>query len=136
MGALTSKILPARAYEFRFVHSSGPGGQHVNKTSTAVELRVNVAMLDLDTYSLRRLKSLQANRINKEGILVLRASGQRSQLRNRQQAIERIEAMIVEARKRPKVRVATRPTMASKRRQLDKKKRNARTKKQRQRPDW
>ena len=136
MGALTSKILPARAYEFRFVHSSGPGGQHVNKTSTAVELRVSVAMLDLDTYSLRRLKSLQANRINKEGILVLRASGQRSQLRNRQQAIERIEAMIVEARKRPKVRVATRPTMASKRRQLDKKKRNARTKKQRQRPDW
>ena len=136
MSMLTSKILPAKAYEFRFVHSSGPGGQHVNKTSTAAELRVNVAMLDLDTYSLRRLKSLQAKRINKEGILVLQASGQRSQLRNRQQAIERVEAMIVEARKRPKARVATRPTLASKRRQLDKKKRNATTKKQRQRPDW
>ncbi len=136
MSMLTSKILPAKACEFRFVHSSGPGGQHVNKTSTAAELRVNVAMLDLDTYSLRRLKSLQANRINKEGILVLQASGQRSQLRNRQQAIERVEAMIFEARKRPKARVATRPTLASKRRQLDKKKRNATTKKQRQRPDW
>lgn len=136
MSMLTSKILPAKAYEFCFMHSSGPGGQHVNKTSTAVELRVSVAMLDLDTYSLRRLKSLQANRINKEGILVLRASGQRSQLRNRQQAIERIEAMIVEARKRPKARVATRPTLASKRRRLEKKKRNATTKKQRQRPDW
>ncbi|NCF44410.1 MAG: aminoacyl-tRNA hydrolase [Proteobacteria bacterium] len=136
MSKLSSKSLSAKAYEFRFVHSSGPGGQHVNKTSTAVELRVNVAMLELDTYSLRRLKSLQANRINKEGFLVLQVSDQRSQLRNRQQAIERIEAMIVEALKRPKARVATRPTLASKRRRVDKKKRHASTKKQRQRPDW
>ena len=136
MSAKTPQSLPDQACEFRFVHSSGPGGQHVNKTSTAVELRIDVSLLLLDGYSLRRLKALQANRISKEGVLVIQASSHRSQLKNRQQAVERAEAMIAEAKVRPKARVATKPTLSSKRRRVEKKKKHASTKKQRQKPGW
>lgn len=129
-------MLPAAACEFRFVHSSGPGGQHVNKTATAVELRIDLALLALDAYTLRRLRKLQTNRINKEGVLVIQASTHRSQLKNRQQAIERAQTMIQEAKTRPKTRVPTQPTLSSKRRRADQKKKQANTKKQRQRPDW
>ena len=136
MNLKTFTNLPEQACEFRFVHSSGPGGQHVNKTATAVELRIDIKQLTLDTYSLRRLRAAQANRINKEGVLVVQASTHRSQLKNRQQALERVVAMIKEAQARPKRRIATRPTLSSQRRRVDKKKKHASTKKQRQRPDW
>ena len=129
-------MLPAAACEFRFVHSSGPGGQHVNKTATAVELRIDLALLALAAYTLRSLRKLQTNRINKEGVLVIQASTHRSQLKNRQQAIERAQTMIQEAKTRPKTRVPTQPTLSSKRRRADQKKKQANTKKQRQRPDW
>jgi len=129
-------LLPPDACEFRFVHSSGPGGQHVNKTSTAVELRVDVGLLRLDNSAERRLRQRQANRINKEGVLVIQATTHRSQLKNRQDAVSRVEDMIAEARKRPKARIATQPTFSAKRRRVDQKKKQASTKKQRQRPDW
>ena len=129
-------LLPPDACEFRFVHSSGPGGQHVNKTSTAVELRVDVGLLRLDNSAERRLRQQQANRINKEGVLVIQATTHRSQLKNRQDAVSRVEDMIAEARKRPKARIATQPTFSAKRRRVDQKKKQASTKKQRQRPDW
>lgn len=129
-------LLPPDACEFRFVHSSGPGGQHVNKTSTAVELRVDVGLLRLDNSAERRLRQQQANRINKEGVLVIQATTHRSQLKNRQDAVSRVEEMIAEARKRPKARIATQPTFSAKRRRVDQKKKQASTKKQRQRPDW
>lgn len=129
-------LLPPDACEFRFVHSSGPGGQHVNKTSTAVELRVDVGLLRLDNSAERRLRQRQANRINKEGVLVIQATTHRSQLKNRQDAVSRVEEMIAEARKRPKARIATQPTFSAKRRRVDQKKKQASTKKQRQRPDW
>jgi ribosome-associated protein len=129
-------LLPPDACEFRFVHSSGPGGQHVNKTSTAVELRVDVGLLRLDSSAERRLRQRQANRINKEGVLVIQATTHRSQLKNRQDAVSRVEEMIAEARKRPKARIATQPTFSAKRRRVDQKKKQASTKKQRQRPDW
>ena len=129
-------LLPPDACEFRFVHSSGPGGQHVNKTSTAVELRVDVGLLRLDSSAERRLRQRQANRINKEGVLVIQATTHRSQLKNRQDAVSRVEDMIAEARKRPKARIATQPTFSAKRRRVDQKKKQASTKKQRQRPDW
>lgn len=131
-----TNLLPPDACEFRFVHSSGPGGQHVNKTSSAVELRVDVSLLRLEIGAERRLRQQQANRINKEGVLVIQATTHRSQLKNRQDAAVRVEAMIAEARKRPKARIATQPTFSSKRRRFDKKKKHASTKKQRQRPDW
>lgn len=136
MSTSDPNLLPPDACEFRFVHSSGPGGQHVNKASTAVELRVDVSLLGLDSQAQRRLRQRQANRINKEGVLVIQAATYRSQLKNRQDAIARVEALIAEARKRPKTRIATQPTFSAKRRRVEQKKKHASTKRQRQRPDW
>ena len=136
MSTSDPNLLPPDACEFRFVHSSGPGGQHVNKASTAVELRVDVSLLGLDSQAQRRLRQRQANRINKEGVLVIQAARHRSQLKNRQDAIARVEALIAEARKRPKTRIATQPTFSAKRRRVEQKKKHASTKRQRQRPDW
>ena len=135
MSTSDPNLLPPDACEFRFVHSSGPGGQHVNKASTAVELRVDVSLLGLDSQAQRRLRQRQANRINKEGVLVIQAATHRSQLKNRQDAIARVEALITEARKRPKTRIATQPTFSAKRRRVEQKKKHASTKRQRQRPD-
>lgn len=136
MNTSAHNLLPPDACEFRFVHSSGPGGQHVNKASTAVELRVDVSLLGLETRVEQRLRQRQANRINKEGVLVIQATTHRSQLKNRQDAVGRVEEMVAEARKRPKARIATQPTFSAKRRRVDQKKKQASTKKQRQRPDW
>jgi ribosome-associated protein len=136
MSAINNSGVPQAACEFQFIHSSGPGGQHVNKTSTAVELRVDTTLLGLDAYALNRLISLQANRINKQGILVVQASSHRSQLKNRQQALARVEAMIQEARQRPKKRIATGPSQSAKRKRVDRKKKHGTTKQQRQKPDW
>ena len=136
MSTSDPNLLPPDACEFRFVHSSGTGGQHVNKASTAVELRVDVSLLGLDSQAQRRLRQRQANRINKEGVLVIQAATHRSQLKNRQDAIARVEAMIAEARKRRKTRIATQPTFSAKRRRVEQKKKHASTKRQRQRPDW
>lgn len=136
MSTSDPNLLPPDACEFRFVHSSGPGGQHVNKASTAVELRVDVSLLGLDSQAQRRLRQRHANRINKEGVLVIQAGTHRSQLKNRQDAIARVEALIAEARKRPKTRIATQPTFSAKRRRVEQKKKHASTKRQRQRPDW
>lgn len=136
MSTSSTSHIPSGACEFQFIHSSGPGGQHVNKTSTAVELRVTIERLELDAYTLRRLKQLQANRISKLGILVVQASNHRSQLKNRQQALNRVEAMIREARQRPKKRLATEPSKSAKRKRVDRKKKHGATKQQRQRPLW
>jgi ribosome-associated protein len=136
MSAFKNASIPSAACEFQFTHSSGPGGQHVNKTSTAVELRVDLELLELDAYALQRLISLQANRINKHGILVVQASTHRSQLKNRQQALNRVEEMIQEAKQRPKKRITTGPSQSAKRKRVDRKKKHSTTKQQRQRPDW
>jgi ribosome-associated protein len=133
---LNFKSVPSSACEFRFIHSSGPGGQHVNKTATAVELRVDIALLSLSAYAWHRLHKQQAKRISKEGILVVQASSHRSQLKNRQEALDRVNDFIKEAKARAKTRIATQPTLSSKRKRVDQKKKHASIKRQRQRPDW
>jgi ribosome-associated protein len=136
MSLFDSTSIPPAACQFQFVHSSGPGGQHVNKSSTAVELRVDIQLLGLNAYALRRFKSLMANRINKDGILVVQTSSHRSQLKNRQQALARVDAMIQQAKERPKSRIATQPSLSAKRRRLDGKKKRSSAKEQRKKPDW
>ena len=126
--------IPPEALEFRFVHASGPGGQHVNKTATAVELRVNLAALQLAPDTARRLKQQQRNRINKEGELVLFAERHRSQLKNRKDALTRLEDIITQAAIRPKKRIATRPSNAARKRRVDSKKLRGKTKLQRKKP--
>lgn len=122
------------ALEFRFVLASGPGGQHVNKTATAVELRVDINALRLPAEITRRLRLQQRNRINKEGQLVIQADQYRSQLKNRKDAIARLEDLLREAAVRPKARIATRPSKAAKERRMDNKKQRGKTKLNRKKP--
>jgi ribosome-associated protein len=128
--------LPPDICEFRFILGSGPGGQHVNKTATTVELRVTVAKLRLRPAPLARLREQQAKRINKLGELVIQSGNHRSQLMNRQEAVSRAEKFVNEALIRPKSRVATKPTLASKKRRLEGKKVRSSVKRQRKKPNW
>jgi len=122
------------ACEFRFVHASGPGGQHVNKTSTAVELRVAVNLLGLPPGPEQRLRDQQRNRINRQGQIVIQADQHRSQLKNRKAALERLQSMIHQALPVPKKRIATKPSNAARRRRLDNKRQRGQTKSGRRKP--
>ena len=128
--------IPQDAYEFRFVKAQGPGGQHVNKTNTAVELRVYVNKLGLPAFADRQIREHQRNRINSEGVLVIQAEQYRSQQRNRDASLDRLQDMIVKAMLRPKKRIATRPSKAQKKRRVDNKKRRGDVKASRRKPDY
>ena len=119
--------------EESFVRSSGPGGQNVNKLSTAVQLRFDVRRSPaLPNDVAIRLMALAGKRITKDGVLVLIAQSHRTQERNRADAQERLVALIQEAAVRPVPRRATKPPRSSKRERLDTKKRRSSIKKMRQ----
>jgi ribosome-associated protein len=120
--------------EESFIRASGPGGQNVNKTATAVQLRFKVT----DSPSLpdpvkQRLLRIAGKRIDARGVLTIEARRYREQLRNRQDALERLADLIRKAAERPAPRVKTKPTRAAKERRLEEKKKRGETKKRRQR---
>ena len=116
-----------------FVRSSGPGGQNVNKLSTAVQLRFNVRNSpSLPNDVALRLMRLAGRRMTKDGVLVLIAQNYRTQERNRAEAQERLVALIQEAAVRPVPRRATTPPRASKQKRLEGKKHRSVIKRQRQ----
>ena len=117
---------------FEFVRSSGPGGQHVNKVSTAVRLRWDARMspaLSNEVYA--RLKRLTGKKLSVAGILMIQAGRFRSQERNRQDALDRLIQLVGKAAEKPKLRRKTRPTKASRERTLAAKKHRSRIKAQR-----
>lgn len=116
--------IPEDEIEESFVRSSGPGGQNVNKLSTAVQLRFDVRRSpSLPNDVAIRLMRLAGKRLTKDGVIVIIAQTARTQERNRAEARERLADLIREAAVKPIKRVATRPTKASKTKRLEGKKR-------------
>ncbi|MDA0688180.1 MAG: alternative ribosome rescue aminoacyl-tRNA hydrolase ArfB [Proteobacteria bacterium] len=108
--------------QFSAIRASGPGGQHVNKVSTAVELRFDIKSSSLPDNIKSELMRLSDRRISKDGIIVLKAQRYRSQEKNRQDAIDRLKALIEKAATPAKKRIATKPGKAAKERRIREKK--------------
>lgn len=113
--------------------ASGPGGQHVNKTASAVELRFDIAASSLPEAIKSRLLGRADRRINRDGVIVLRAQASRSQKRNREAALKRLQAMVDECAQAPVPRRPTRVPAAAKRARLLDKRRRSQTKQLRRR---
>lgn len=124
--------IPESEIEIDFVRSSGPGGQKVNKTSTKAQLRWNIdASGAFSSKEKAMLKKALANKLTKEGDIILSAESERSQLQNKATVMARLQALVGTALIPKRKRVATKPTRGSKERRLDKKKKQSRKKEMR-----
>ena len=118
-------VLDENDLDITFVRASGPGGQNVNKLSTAAQLRFDTSRLALPDDMRERLRALAGQRMTREGVVVLHAQRFRTQERNRADAIERLLVLLREAALRPKPRRPTKPTLGSRKRRLEGKKRRS-----------
>ena len=119
---ITSGVsIPDSEIEFTAVRSQGPGGQNVNKVSSAIHLRFDIHQSSLPDIFKQRLLKISDQRISKDGIIVIKAQTTRSQEKNRAEALERLQQLLMQVTFTPKVRRPTRPTKSSQKRRMDKK---------------
>ena len=119
MSSLPPPVVAESEVEISAVRAQGAGGQNVNKVSSAVHLRFDVAASSLPDAVKARLLALHDRRLSEDGVVVIKAQRHRSQDLNRRDAFERLNALVARAAEAPPVRKPTRPTLASKRRRLD-----------------
>jgi len=120
--------VPASEIDIKSVRAQGPGGQHVNKAATAVQLRFDIGASTLpDSYKSRLLKR-HDRRINQEGVIVIKAQGSRSREKNRETALERLRQIIREAGRARKKRIPTKPSRKAREKRLEEKTKRGRMK--------
>lgn len=113
--------IPLEEIDFTAVRASGPGGQNVNKVSSAIHLRFDVAASSLPAAIKSRIMSYRDSRITEAGVIIIKAQNHRAQSRNREEALARLQGLLRLILKPRKVRRPTRPTLASKTRRLKRK---------------
>ena len=119
---ITSAVsIPDSEIELSAMRSQGPGGQNVNKVSSAIHLRFDIVQSSLPDLFKQRLLTLRDQRISKEGVIVIKAQTSRSQEKNRLEALDRLVLILRQVTSTPKVRRPTKPTKGSQRRRMDKK---------------
>ena len=121
-------IIEDRELDERFVRASGPGGQNVNKVSTAVELRFDVRASSLPSEVKERLMTLAGSRMTGDGVLLIDSREHRTQAMNREAARARLTALLEHAAKRPKTRRPTKPKRAAKEERLASKRQRSQVK--------
>jgi ribosome-associated protein len=127
-------LIPESELEVTAVRSAGAGGQNVNKVSSAIHLRFDVAASSLPGWLKARLLERKDNRITRDGVVIIKAQQHRSQEMNRDEALRRLHELVEDASHIPKARRATKPTRASKKRRLEGKIRRGRIKQLRGKP--
>ena len=129
--------VPDEELEWKFIRASGPGGQNVNKVSSAVQLRFLLPRnTSLPLAARNRLKRMAGQKLNDDGSILISARSERSQDKNRRDALERLAGLLRAALIEPKIRKKTRPTRASKQRRIDAKTHRGSTKKGRDPRSW
>ena len=130
-------VIPDEELEWKFIRSSGPGGQNVNKVASAAQLRFLLPQnVTLPVTVRNRLRRLAGQRLIDDGSILFKSMSERTQEGNRRAAQERLTALIRAAMVEPKIRKKTRPTAGSKERRIDSKKRRGATKQQRAGQGW